>query len=175
MSKKTKSYILIDIPVYGLSEENDYEYKALALSVANKKATTETNCSLKVSLALKSINSICDIINMHTMDREADGDKFILISIKEFMKMFDCYKVKPGESDESGIIIETAEEFSKIANNNINNEKGEIEYEISTEVKSSYKTFLDTIAIKDLQKLAVKTNRRTNRRLKLLSFISRFI
>ena len=175
MSKKTKSYILIDIPVYRLSEENDYEYKALALSVANKKATIETNCSLKVfSFALKNINRICDIINMHTMDREADGDKFILISTKEFMKMFDCYKVKPGESDESGIIIETAEEFSKIANNNIN-EKGEIEYEILTEVKPSYKTFLDTIAIKDLQKLAVKTNRRTNRRLKLLSFISRFI
>ena len=175
MSKKTKSYILIDIPVYGLSEENDYEYKALALSVANKKATIETNCSLKVfSFALKNINSICDIINMHTMDREADGDKFILISIKEFMKMFDCYKVKPGESDESGIIIETAEEFSKIANNNIN-EKGEIEYEILTEVKPSYKTFLDTIAIKDLQKLAVKTYRRTNRRLKILSVISRFI
>ena len=60
------------------------------------------------------------------------------------------------------------------ANNNIN-EKGEIEYEILTEVKPSYKTFLDTIAIKDLQKLAVKTNRRTNRRLKILSFISRFI
>ena len=175
MSKKTKSYILIDIPVYGLSEESDYEYKALALSVANKKATIETNCSLKVfSLTLKNINRICDIINMHTMDREADGDKFILISIKEFMKMFDVYKVKPGESDESGIIIESAEEFSKIANNNIN-EKGEIEYEILTEVKPSYKTFLDTIAIKDFQKLAVKTNRRTNRRLKLLSFISRFI
>lgn len=175
MSKKTKSYILIDIPVYGLSEENNYEYKALALSVANKKATVETNRSLKVSLALKSINRICDVINMHTMDREADDNKFILISIKEFMKMFDCYKVKPGESDESGIIIETAEEFSKIANNNINNEKGEIEYEILTEVKPSYKTFLDTIAIKDLQKLAVKTNRRTNRRLRLLSFISKFI
>ena len=173
MSKKTKSYILIDIPVYGLSEESDYEYKALALSVANKKATIETNCSLKV-FSLACINRICDIINMHTMDREADGDKFILISTKEFMKMFDCYKVKPGESDESGIIIETAEEFSKIANNNIN-EKGEIEYEILTEVKPSYKTFLDTIAIKDLQKLAVKTNRRTNRRLKILSFISRFI
>ena len=60
------------------------------------------------------------------------------------------------------------------ANNNIN-EKGEIEYEILTEVKPSYKTFLDTIAIKDLQKLAVKTNRHTNRRLKILSFISRFI
>ena len=175
MSKKTKSYILIDIPVYGLSEENDYEYKALALSVANKKATIETDRSLKVSLALKSINRICDIINMQTMDREADDDKFILISIKEFMKMFDCYKVKPGESDESGIIIETAEEFSKIANNNINNEKGEIEYEILTEVKPSYKTFLDTIAIKDFQKLAVKTNRRTNRRLRLLNFISKFI
>lgn len=175
MSKKTKSYILIDIPVYGLSEENDYEYKALALSVANKKATIETDCSLKVSLALKSINRICDIINMQTMDREADNDNFILISIKEFMKMFDCYKVKPGESDESGIIIESVEEFSKIANNNINNEKGEIEYEILTEVKPSYKTFLDTIAIKDFQKLAVKTNRRTNRRLKLLSFISKFI
>ena len=173
MSKKTKSYILIDIPVYGLSEESDYEYKALALSVANKKATIETNCSLKV-FSLACINRICDIINMHTMDREADGDKFILISTKEFMKMFDCYKVKPGESDESGIIIESVEEFSKIANNNIN-EKGEIEYEILTEVKPSYKTFLDTIAIKDLQKLAVKTNRRTNRRLKLLSFISRFI
>ena len=175
MSKKTKSYILIDIPVYGLSEENDYEYKALALSVANKKATIETDRSLKVSLALKSINRICDIINMQTMDREADDDKFILISIKEFMKMFDCYKVKPGESDESGIIIETAEEFSKIANNNINNDKGEIEYEILTEVKPSYKTFLDTIAIKDFQKLAVKTNRRTNRRLRLLNFISKFI
>ena len=175
MSKKTKSYILIDIPVYGLSEENDYEYKALALSVANKKATIETDRSLKVSLALKSINRICDVINMHTMDREADDDKFILISIKEFMKMFDCYKVKPGESDKSGIIIESVEEFSKIANDNINNEKGEIEYEILTEVKPSYKTFLDTIAIKDLQKLAVKTNRRTNRRLKLLSFISKFI
>ena len=175
MSKKTKSYILIDIPVYGLSEENDYEYKALALSVANKKATIETDRSLKVSLALKSINRICDIINMQTMDREADDDKFILISIKEFMKMFDCYKVKPGESDESGIIIETAEEFSKIANNNINNDKGEIEYEILTEVTPSYKTFLDTIAIKDFQKLAVKTNRRTNRRLRLLNFISKFI
>lgn len=175
MAKKTKSYILIDIPVYGLSEESDYEYKALALSVANKKATIETNRSINTSLALKSINRICDIINMHTIDREADGDKFILISTKEFMKMFDVYKVKPGESDESGIIIETAEEFSKIANNNINNEKGEIEYEILTEVKPSYKTFLDTIAIKDLQKLALKTNRRTNRRLKLLSFISKFI
>ena len=175
MSKKTKSYILIDIPVYGLSEESDYEYKALALSVANKKATIETDRSLKVSLALKSINRICDVIDMNTLDREADDNKFILISIKEFMKMFDCYKVKPGESDESGIIIETAEEFSKIANNNINNEKGEIEYEILTEVKPSYKTFLDTIAIKDLQKLAIKTNRHTNRRLKLLSFISRFI
>ena len=175
MSKKTKSYILIDIPVYGLSEESDYEYKALALSVANKKATIETDRSLKVSLALKSIDRICDIINMHTMDREADGDKFILINTKEFMKMFDCYKVKPGESDESRIIIESVEEFSKIANNNINNEKGEIEYEILTEVKPSYKTFLDTIAIKDFQKLAVKTNRRTNRRLKLLSFISKFI
>ena len=175
MSKKTKSYILIDIPVYGLSEENDYEYKALALSVANKKATIETDCSLKVSLALKSINRICDIINMHTMDREADDDKFILISIKEFMKMFDCYKVKPGESDESRIIIESVEEFSKIANDNINNEKGEIEYEILTEVKPSYKTFLDTIAIKDFQKLAVKTNRRTNRRLRLFNFISKFI
>ena len=175
MSKKTKSYILIDIPVYGLSEESDYEYKALALSVANKKATIETDRSLKVSLALKSINRICDVIDMNTLDREADDNKFILISIKEFMKMFDCYKVKPGESDESGIIIETAEEFSKIANNNINNEKGEIEYEISTEVKPSYKTFLDTIAIKDLQKLAIKTNRHTNRRVKLLSFISRFI
>ena len=175
MSKKTKSYILIDIPVYGLSEESDYEYKALALSVANKKATIETDCSLKVSLALKSINRVCDIINMHTMDREADGDKFILINTKEFMKMFDVYKVKPGETlDESGIIVKTVEEFSKIANNNIN-EKGEIEYEILTEVKHSYKTFLDTIAIKDLQKLAVKTNRRTNRRLKLLSFISKFI
>ena len=175
MSKKTKSYILIDIPVYGLSEESDYEYKALALSVANKKATIETDCSLKVSLALKSINRVCDIINMHTMDREADGDKFILINTKEFMKMFDVYKVKPGETlDESGIIVKTVEEFSKIANNNIN-EKGEIEYEILTEVKHSYKTFLDTIAIKDLQKLAVKTNRRTNRRLKLLGFISKFI
>ena len=175
MSKKTKSYILIDIPVYGLSEENDYEYKALALSVANKKATIETNSSLKVSLALKSINRICDVIDMNTLDREANDNKFILINIKEFMKMFDCYKVKPGESDESGIIIESVEEFSKIANNNINNEKGEIEYEISTEVKLSYKTFLDTIAIKDLQKLAIKTNRRTNRRLKLLGFISKFI
>lgn len=175
MSKKTKSYILIDIPVYGLSEESDYEYKALALSVANKKATIETDCSLKVSLALKSINRVCDIINMHTMDREADGDKFILINTKEFMKMFDVYKVKPGETlDESGIIVKTVEEFSKISNNNIN-EKGEIEYEILTEVKHSYKTFLDTIAIKDLQKLAVKTNRRTNRRLKLFSFISKFI
>lgn len=174
MSKKTKSYILIDVPVYGLSEESDYEYKALALSVANKKATIETNNSLKVSLALKSIDRICDIINMNTLDREADDNKFILISTKEFMKMFDCYKVKPGESDESGIIIETVEEFSKIANNNIN-EKGEIEYEILTEVKPSYKTFLDTIAIKDLQKLAIKTNRRTNRRLKLLNFISKFI
>ena len=174
MSKKTKSYILIDIPVYGLSEENDYEYKALALSVANKKATIETNNSLKVSLALKSIDRICDVINMNTLDREADDNKFILISIEEFMKMFDCYKVKPSESDESGIIIGSIEEFSKIANNNINKE-GEIEYEILTEVKPSYKTFLDTIAIKDLQKLAIKTNRRTNRRLKLLSFISRFI
>lgn len=175
MSKKTKSYILIDIPVYGLSEESDYEYKSLALSVANKKATVETNSSLKVSLALKSIDRICDIITMHTMDREADGDKFILISTEEFMKMFDVYKVKPGETlDESGIIVKTVEEFSKISNNNIN-EKGEIEYEILTEVKHSYKTFLDTIAIKDFQKLAVKTNRRTNRRLKLLGFISKFI
>ena len=174
MSKKTKSYILIDIPVYGLSEENDYEYKALALSVANKKATVETNRSLKISLALKSINRICDIINMNTLDREADDNKFILISIEEFMKMFDCYKVKPGESDESGIIIGSVEEFSKIANNNLNKE-GEIEYEILTEVKLSYKTFLDTIAIKDFQKLAIKTNCSTNRRLKLLSFISRFI
>ena len=111
---------------------------------------------------------------MHTMDREADNNKFILISTKEFMKMFDVYKVKPGESDESGIIIESVEEFSKIANNNLNKE-GEIEYEILTEVKPSYKTFLDTIAIKDFQKLAVKTNRRTNRRLRLLSFISKFI
>ena len=120
MSKKIDSYILIDIPVYGVSKESVYEYKSLALSVANKKATIETNCSIKTSLALKSINKICDIIVMRTMDREADDDKFILISVEEFMKMFDCYKVKFGENNESGTIIESAEEFSKIANNNLN-------------------------------------------------------
>lgn len=174
MSKKIDSYILIDIPVYGVSKESDYEYKSLALSVANKKATIETNCSIKTSLALKSINKLCDIIVMRTMDREADDDKFILISVEEFMKMFDCYKVKSGESDESGTIIESAEEFSKISNNSIN-EEGEIEFEISTEVKASYKTFLDTIDDKDFQKMAIKTKRRTNRRLRLFSFISRFI
>lgn len=174
MPKKTDSYILIDIPVYGVSEENDYEYKSLALSVANKKATIETNRSIKLSLDLRSINKICDIIVMRTMDREADDDKFILISVEEFMKMFDCYKIKPGESDESGTIIESAEEFSRIANNSIN-EEGEIEFDISTEVKASYKTFLDTISDKDFQKLANKTNRRTARRLKLLSFIGKFI